>query len=126
MFNDPALNGFSKELSVQRDGKGGYRIIDEIKIETSTLAEVLDTYLPENIEIDFLSVDVEGSDFQVLKSNSWNKYKPRVVLVESLDFSFNNLDNSGLYRFLVAKGYHLFAKTVRTLFFVNDYSDCGG
>jgi len=120
VFNEPALNGFSKELSAQRDGKGGYRIIDEIKIETSTLTEVLDTYLPEDIEIDFLSVDVEGLDFQVLKSNNWNKYKPKVVLVESLDFSFHNLDNSEIYRFLVAKGYHLAAKTVNTLFFVSN------
>ncbi|MHC5939488.1 FkbM family methyltransferase [Nostoc sp.] len=28
-------------------------------------------YLPLNQEIDFLSVDVEGSDLQVLKSNNW-------------------------------------------------------
>jgi len=89
-------------------------------LETSTLTEVLDTYLPEDIEIDFLSVDVEGLDFQVLKSNNWNKYKPKVVLVESLDFSFHNLDNSEIYRFLVAKGYHLAAKTVNTLFFVSN------
>lgn len=119
-FNDPALNGFSKKLSTERDGKGRYRIIDEIKIKTSTLEQILDTYLPENIEIDFLSVDVEGLDFQVLKSNNWSKYRPKVILVESLDFSFSNLANSEVYEFLVAKGYHLFAKTVNTLFFVNN------
>ena len=120
MFNDPALNGFSKELSAEINSKGKYRIIDEIKMETSTLNEVLDTYLPENIEIDFLSVDVEGLDLQVLKSNDRSRYKPKVVLVESLDFSFDNLGNSGIYEFLVGKGYHLAAKTMHTLFFVND------
>ena len=119
-FNDPALNGFSKELSTETDGKGRYRIIDEIEMETSTLAEILDTYLPENVEIDFLSVDVEGLDFQVLKSNNWSKYKPKVILVESLDFSFYNLNNSEIYRFLVAKGYYLATKTVNTLFFVKN------
>jgi len=120
VFNDHALNGFSKGLSTERDEKGRYRIIDEIKMETSTLAEVLDTYLPKNIEIDFLSVDVEGLDFQVLKSNNWSKYKPKVILVESLDFSFYNFDNSEIYRFLVAKGYHLAAKTVNALFFISN------
>jgi len=119
-FNDPALNGFSKELSTERDEKGRYRIIDEIKMETLTLVEILDAYLTENIEIDFLSVDVEGLDFQVLKSNNWSKYKPKVILVESLDFSFYNFDNSEIYRFLVAKGYHLAAKTVNALFFVSN------
>lgn len=120
MFNDSALNGFSKELSAEINSKGKYRIIDEIKMETSTLKDVLDTYLPENIEIDFLSVDVEGLDLQVLKSNDWNKYKPKVVLVESLDFSFDDLGNSEIYKFLVSKDYHLAAKTMHTLFFVND------
>lgn len=68
----------------------------------------------------FLSVDVEGLDLQVLKSNDWSKYKPRVVLIESLDFSLDNLDNSEIYKFLVSRGYHLAAKTMHTLFFVND------
>lgn len=121
MFNDPALNSFSKELSAEINSKGKYRIIDEIKMETATLMEVLDTYLHENIEIDFLSVDVEGLDLQVLRSNDWNKYKPKVVLIESLDFSFDNLGNSEIYKFLVGKGYHLAAKTMHTLFFVNNW-----
>ena len=41
-------------------------------------------------------------------------------VVESLDFSFDNLDNSESYKFLVNKSYHLSAKTLNTLFFVND------
>jgi len=118
--NGPALNGFSGALSAERNSKGKYKIIDQIEIKTSTLAEVLDTYLPQNTEIDFLSVDVEGLDFQVVKSNDWSKYKLKVVLVESSDFSFDNLGNSEIYKFLVSKGYHLAAKTRHTLFFVNN------
>lgn len=121
VFNEPALNSFSKELATERNAKGRYRIIDEIKMETSALAEVLDVYLPKNIEIDFLSVDVEGLNFQVLKSNNWSKYRPKIILVESLDFSFYNLDDSEIYKFLVNKGYRLFAKTVNTLFFVSNF-----
>ena len=51
MIDNPALNSFSKGLSIERDGIGRYIITDEIK--TSGLVEVLDTYLPENTEIDF-------------------------------------------------------------------------
>jgi len=120
MFNEPALNGFSKRLSAERDGKENIRIIDKVEMETSTLAEVLDVYLPQDAEIDFLSVDVEGLDFQVLQSNNWSKYKPKVILVESLDFSFCDFDNSKIYRFLVNKDYHLVAKTINTLFFVSN------
>lgn len=120
VFNEPALNGFSQTLSAERDRKGIYRIIDEIKLETSTLAEVLDTHLPIDIGIDFLSVDVEGLDLQVLKSNNWNKYKPKVILVESLSLrsSLSKLCDCEVCEFLINNDYYLFAKTVNTLFFL--------
>ncbi|HBY56715.1 MAG TPA: SAM-dependent methyltransferase [Candidatus Atribacteria bacterium] len=124
--NEPALNGFSKTLSIERNKKEEYKIIDELKIETLTLAKVLDAYLPSNITIDFLSVDVEGLDFQVLTSNDWSKYKPNVVLVEDLNFSFDNPDNSKIYKFLMNKNYHLVAKTMNTVFYINDSFNIGG
>lgn len=122
MFNETALNTFSKSLAKKRDGKGKYKIIDEIKIETLTLAEVLNAYLPSNTAIDFLSVDVEGLDFQVLESNNWYKYKPKVILIEALDFSFDNLKNSKIYKYLIEKDYQLLAKTFNTLIFINKES----
>lgn len=125
-FNEPALNGFSKTLSIERNKKEEYKIIDEIKIETLTLAEVLDTYLPSDTTIDFLSIDVEGLDFQVLTSNDWSKYKPNVVLVEDLNFSFDSPDNSKIYKFLIDKGYHIVAKTINTVFYINNSFNIGG
>lgn len=116
-FNDPALNSFSKTVSIEMNKKEEYKIIDEIKIETLTLVEVLDAYLPSDTTIDFLSVDVEGLDFQVLTSNDWSKYMPNVVLVEDFNFSFDSSDNSKIYKFLMDKGYHLVAKTWNTVFY---------
>lgn len=121
-FNEPALNGFSKTLSIERNKKEKYSIIDEIKIETLTLAEVLDAYLSSDTTIDFLSVDVEGLDFQVLTSNDWSKYKPNVVLAEDSNFSFDSPDNSKIYKFLTNKDYQLLAKTFNTLIFINKES----
>jgi len=125
-FNDSALNSFSKTLSIERERKGEYKIIDEIKLVTLTLAEVLNAYLPNNTAIDFLSVDVESLDFQVLTSNDWSKYKPNVVLVEDFNFSFDSPNNSKIYKFLINKGYHLIAKTMNTLFYRNNSCSMGG
>jgi hypothetical protein len=44
-FNEPALNGFSKNISESRDGVDGYRIEFTKKIKTSTLQNVLDQNL---------------------------------------------------------------------------------
>jgi len=116
-FNEPALNGFSKEVSLERNsGANPYFITKEIEVETYPLAEVLDTYLPAGQKIDFLSIDVEGLDLQVLESNNWTKYKPDHILVEDR-IDFDNLLESEVYRYLKEKGYQLVAKTFRTLLF---------
>jgi FkbM family methyltransferase len=116
-FNEPALNGFSKELSEERNNTSEkYKIIKEVEVETYPLAEILDKYLPARQKVDFLTIDVEGLDLMVLKSNNWNKYKPAYILVED-KIDFTNLSNSEVYKYLEEQGYQLVAKTLRTLFF---------
>lgn len=117
-FNEPALNTFSGELAKERDGKDGYRVLFEKDIETFTLIEVLDKYMPKDVkEIDFFSIDVESLDYDVLISNDWNKYKPKIILIEDLKFDINNLSKSDIVSFLSDKDYKFLAKTVNTLFF---------
>jgi len=117
MFNEPALNGFSKELAEKRDGKNHYKIISEKEMETSTLEEIFKNHLPYGQEIDFMTVDVEGLDLQVLKSNNWKRFRPKFMLVEILGSSINDIANSKEYKYLSGVGYEVFAKTVSTVIF---------
>jgi len=117
IFNEPALNGFSEKISIQRDGLREYKITSTKKIHTYTLKEILDEYLPKSQPIDFLSIDVEGLDFEVLKSNNWDQYAPKVVLVESLKLDLEKMMHNEVYKFLNERGYILYAKTVNTLIF---------
>lgn len=119
-FNEPALNGFSKELSEQRDGQENYFIQFTKNIETATLEEILDRYLPKNQQIDFLSIDVEGLDFVVLKSNNFEKYKPKVILIEILENSLSEIENNEIAKYLKQINYTIYAKTVNTVFFVEN------
>jgi FkbM family methyltransferase len=113
-FNEPALNSFSEEVSKRIDAESAkYKIIKELDIDVLPLGDVLDQHLPANITIDFLSIDVEGLDYQVLLSNNWDKYKPSVILVEE-NVNVDELNNSPIYKFLKDKGYTFFAKTLRT------------
>ena len=117
-FDEPALNSFSLPLSQERITKTNYKIIAETQLKTQTLAEVLDKYLPAEQTIDFLSIDVEGLDYQVINSNNWDKYKPKVILVEDLELSsLKNTNTSKICLFLEERGYILLAKTMRTLIF---------
>jgi len=97
IFNEPALNGFSKEMSNSRNGLKDYRIIKEIDLHTKTLKEVLDSNMMENQHIDFLNIDVEGLDYDVLVSNDWTKYKPSIILIEDVEFDLHSIGKSKVY-----------------------------
>lgn len=119
IFNEPALNGFSKEISNDRVNTI-YTIEEIIKINVFRLSELLDCYLPEGQVINFLSVDVEGYDLQVLKSNNWLKYRPKFVLAEILNCEFHKLSDTEIGKFMRELSYYPYAKTVNTVFFKLD------
>ncbi|WP_211262105.1 FkbM family methyltransferase [Francisella persica] len=70
-LNELALNVFSRYISEERDGQGNYFIKFTKDIQTLTLAEVFNNNLSEHQKIDFLSIDVEGLDFIVIKSHDF-------------------------------------------------------
>lgn len=108
-FNEPALNTFSPELAASRDGLNNSWITSKIQIQTYSLEEVLDKYLPSNIEIDFLDVDVEGFDFQVLASNNWSKYRPKLVLAEQTGTSIEENLSTEIGLLMLQNDYRLYS-----------------
>ncbi len=114
VYKNGAHNTFSEDLVNKRDFKPDKKI----QIKTDTLSSILDKYLPKDKNIDFLSIDAEGFDLEILESNDWSKYKPTYILVE--DHSITNIDeitNSKIYQFLLKQGYKLISKTILTLIF---------
>jgi len=120
IFNDPGLNTFDENLARQRNGKMGYYIIKELPVKVYPLSKILEEYLPKGQEIDFLNVDVEGKNFEVLKSNDWSTYRPKVVLVEILCFSIEEVFKDPIFIIMKENGYSFFAKTFNTCFFVEN------
>ena len=119
-FNESALNGFSKEISEQRNGKNGYFLKFTCDIETCTLEEILENHLPENQNIDFLSIDAEGLDFEVLKSNNFEKYRPKIILIELIGIDLSSIENNEVYKYLKKIDYSIYGKAIHTVFFVDN------
>jgi hypothetical protein len=64
-----------------------------------------------------LTIDVEGFDLEVLKSNDWNRVMPRVICVEELGNLSPSKDNpSEIELYLESYGYKLKAKTIYLLY----------
>ncbi len=115
LFEEQALNGFSKslsELKAQTQAITGTK-----KITPRPLREVLEQHVPADTHIDFLSVDAEGADLSVLQSNDWTKYRPTLVLAEEIGGSFTALATSPIVHFMEEQGYEIVAKTAQTLIF---------
>jgi FkbM family methyltransferase len=118
IFNDSALNTFDPAVAKERNGIQHYRIVEIKEIKTQPIAKILDQHLPSGTCIDFMSIDVEGYDLEVLRSNDWKRFRPDYVLAE--DFAAKTAEDalkSPIAGFLRPLGYVLFAKTAYTQIF---------
>ena len=78
----------------------------EVKVETKSLDEILDEEKISH-EIDFITVDVEGHELEVLKGFSLDRWRPTVILVEDN----SNFENSDVSDHLKMFGYLRFMRT---------------
>jgi len=117
LFDEPALNSFDESLSKKRVKETSYKIVDEKKIKVARLADILKKHLPAGVQIDFMSIDTEGHDFHVVRSNDWKQYRPTYLLVECLDLDLAAIAKNPIAAFLDDKGYVIYAKTHNTLIF---------
>jgi len=78
-----------------------------INIETKPLKNIL-----ENVEhIDFLSIDCEGVDLDVVCSNDWDNIRPSLVCIE------HSMTKSTLWELMKVYDYHLVHETTGNSFF---------
>jgi FkbM family methyltransferase len=116
-FDESALNTFDDGLVKDRLANTPYKLVGKSNIKVERLDSILSKHLPDEVKIDFLSIDVEGLDLAVLKSNNWDLFRPACVLVESLDSSLEKAMQGEIFKFMTARGYELFARTYNTLIF---------
>lgn len=116
LFDEAALNTFDPAMALRYEASG-YRRIGEQKLAKRPLGEVLRAHLPAQRSVDFLSVDVEGMDLEVLQSNDWRLCRPKYILVESLGLDVRGALSSDLHAYLAGQHYDLYAKTANTLIF---------
>lgn len=88
-------------------------------IQSKTLTSILEKTKYKNKQIDFLNIDAEGVDFQVLKSLDFNIYKPKLICIEiwGIDSKKNSIKNNNIYKFLKNKNYKLLTTAAANFLF---------
>ena len=125
-----AINTISKDVANYQKAK----VSSVKKVKSKTLNEILINSKFKDIQIDFLSIDVEGSELLVLKNFDFKKYSPKVIVVEYLDLSLPKLEiknlnvknaiGSQLYNLITSNNYTLANILHSDLVFINnDFKD---
>jgi hypothetical protein len=66
--------------------------------------------------IDFLNIDTEGSDFNILKSINIQKYKPKLICIEISQFT-KNMNKKKIINYLKLNHYKCIYKSSISSFF---------
>jgi FkbM family methyltransferase len=112
VMNDPTLSSFAMTECENYIKTGKYHIVETIKVKTATLNSIIQQYC-QGIFPDFMSLDVEGLDMEILKSIDYETSSPKVICVEAAEYSPIGAGErrTELVDFLVGKGYYEYANT---------------
>ena len=121
--NRAAKNTISKEFG--SDAK------EQKKINSDTLNNIIENSKFKDSKVDFVSIDVEGNEMNVLNGFNLKKYKPKLILLEFIlpnkkefyEKDINEITNSEVYNFLIKNEYKLINWNHDDLLFMRlDYS----
>jgi FkbM family methyltransferase len=90
--------------------RNGYK---KKNIRVNTLNYHISKHSKKIDTIDFMNIDVEGGELNVLKSLNFKTYKPQLICIEihnikkMFDTNYKYLKSNKVYNFLVKKGYKI-------------------
>jgi len=122
------INTLDKELVDSRTNKP----LKEVEEKSTTLNKIIERSPFKNTNINLLTIDVEGHEFESLKNFNFSKYKIDVIALELLDKSLNKIEmynqsidfvtKSDIYNLLLNNNYKLINWVHSDLVFVrNDF-----
>jgi len=121
LFNEGAVNTLSASVAEEYRQLPGRVVIEERKVEVQPLSVLLSRHVPTGQKIDLMSVDVEGLDEEVLRSNDWSKFRPRVLCVEIHGANMYNIHEQPITLYLKEQGYRPHTVlTITSIFHLTD------
>ena len=74
VFSDQVFNTLEEDVAHSYIERGDVELVKKTEVKLERLDHVLDRYSIES-SIDFMNIDVEGHEMEVLASNNWSKYR---------------------------------------------------
>lgn len=119
IFNIKGLNTFDKSEAEKRQFSGVFKVVEMTKVPLVNINSIIENNFESHP--DFLSLDIEGLDLDVLKSLDFERFPIPVICVETCTFSETHIrpkDNT-IVEFVLSKGYEVYADTYINTIFVD-------
>jgi hypothetical protein len=84
------------------------------------LKKLFDQHKPAAVPLDVMFMDIEGGELSALKSNDWNNYRPRIIVIEVNDMDAENLTASAPIGYLRNLGYKIVGAVFPNVFLVSN------
>ena len=98
-------------------------IRSQLEVDCLTLEEIIIRHQKINSDPFLLDIDIEGSDFEVIKAFSFKtNLRPTLIMIEEWLGQDQNINSSNIFKFLDSKNYLLIGKTVLTSIYIDKQS----
>ena len=84
IFKDNAFNTLDKAAAEKVITADISKLLNVLTISKIPLKKIFDEYISPNQIIDLLTIDAEGLDIEILKTNDWTKYRPEIICIEKV------------------------------------------
>jgi FkbM family methyltransferase len=119
VMSSKTLNTFSKEEAERYQSFGHQKIERIIQVPCISINDIFRDYFPRCP--DFVSIDVEGKELELLSTIDFNTYRPIVFCIETLSYTEDRSERKlfEIIDFILSKNYILFADTYINSIFVD-------
>tara|TARA_Y100000768_G_scaffold185353_1_gene138772 strand:- start:2391 stop:3053 length:663 start_codon:yes stop_codon:yes gene_type:complete len=113
-FNDSALNGILSPQNAQKLIDVGYKLKKKVKMNSISINDFIKKYGLVNKKINFLKIDLEGIDFELIKILDFTIIDIQVIMIEKKQ---NKIKEDEMKLYLKNKFYKLIFESNRNLIF---------
>ena len=116
VFKDRAFNTADPKLAQGLIDQGRSQLQQVLQLPVVSVKKLLAEYLEPRQVVTFLNIDVEGLDLAVLKSYDFQRFRPRLILIEDLSLVRAKPDTNSrqIKQLLTKKHYRLVARVFNT------------
>ena len=125
IVNQPDVSSFNiKTIEEAKKHSPWLEIVKKIKVPVYTLDEIYEKYFVKVPTI--VSLDVEGDELGILKSSNFEKYRPYIFIIETIEYREKiSLDNkrNDIVEFMKKNNYEEYAFTGVNSIFIDKRAD---